>query len=80
MTNNIILFAARNGFDGIDIDFEDTDALTGTGLYDGINFLIQLTVKIARWLSYGTQVLTHAPQPPYWDPNYYLWPSGRTAP
>jgi chitinase len=80
LTNNIISFVASNGFDGVDIDFEDTEALTGTGPYDGIDFLIALTSKISRFLPNYQNIITHAPQPPYWDPNYYLWPSGGTAP
>lgn len=60
------------GFDGVDIDFEDDNGFTGD--YDGITFLRDLTNEIAAGFfegGAGYGIITHAPQTPYWDPNYY---------
>jgi chitinase len=56
-----------HGFDGVDIDYEDDAGFTGT--YDGIGFLSALTSGLAQALPVGQNILTHAPQTPYWDPN-----------
>src|SRR5271167_3779856 len=50
LTNNIITFLATYGFDGIDIDYEDDSGFDGTGGYDGVKFLIALTLQISRFL------------------------------
>ena len=57
------------GFNGVDIDYEDSSGFDGTGGYDGIRFLSQLTSGLARVLPSGQNIITHAPQTPYWDPN-----------
>jgi chitinase len=54
------------GFDGIDIDFEDSSAFTSAGTYSGVSFLTALTNGLARDLP--GLIITHAPQTPYWDP------------
>ncbi len=81
LVNSINMFVLINGFNGVDIDYEDSNALTNTGPYDGIGFLIALTGGLAGALPPGHNIITHAPQTPYWDPNYYLWASeGIVAP
>jgi chitinase len=55
------------GFDGVDIDFEDDAGFTGT--YDGVGFLSALTSGLAQALPAGQNIITHAPQTPYWDPS-----------
>src|SRR6516164_5787471 len=62
-------FVIRYGFNGVDIDFEDSNAFTNTRTYDGIGFLISLTKGLAQSLPAGHNIITHAPQTPYWDPN-----------
>jgi chitinase len=54
------------GFDGVDIDFEDTAAFESGAQYDGVTFLSSLTEELARQLPSGQNLVTHAPQPPYW--------------
>ena len=76
--NSINLFVRINGFDGVDIDFEDSDALAPGGPYDGIGFLSALTSGLAFNLP-PPYIISHAPQTPYWDPNYYLWASQVTV-
>jgi chitinase len=56
------------GADGVDIDFEDSNAFTGKAGYDGIAFLSALTSGLAQALPPGS-IITHAPQTPYWDKN-----------
>jgi chitinase len=56
------------GFNGVDIDYEDDAGFTGTS-YDGIGFLSALTSGLAQALPSGQNIITHAPQTPYWDPN-----------
>lgn len=58
-------FVKANQLDGIDIDFEDTGAFTGTAGYDGAQFLIALTKELRALLPSPQYLITHAPQPPY---------------
>jgi chitinase len=64
LVNNWVSFY---GFNGVDIDFEDDAGFTGT--YDGIGFLSALTSGLAQALPAGQNIITHAPQTPYWEPN-----------
>jgi chitinase len=68
LVENLVNFVTSNGFSGVDIDYEDDAGFTGT--YDGIGFLIALTNGLAEALPAGQNIITHAPQTPYWDPNY----------
>jgi hypothetical protein len=49
----------------VDIDYEDSSGFTGS--YDGIGFLTTLTSALAEALPSGQNIVTHAPQTPYWD-------------
>ena len=69
LVKQIVNFVTSNGFNGVDIDFEDSNAFTMGGPYDGIGFLISLTKGLAQSLPAGHNIITHAPQTPYWDPN-----------
>lgn len=68
LVEQLVNFVTSNGFNGVDIDYEDDAGFTGT--YDGIGFLIALTNGLARALPSGQNIITHAPQTPYWDPCY----------
>jgi chitinase len=68
LVEQIVSFVTSNGFNGVDIDYEDDAGFTGT--YDGIGFLIALTSGLAQALPPGSDIITHAPQTPYWDSNY----------
>ncbi len=61
-------FVKTNGFDGIDIDWEDTAAASGQGGYDAVKFLVSLSQKLKTALPSDKSIITHAPQPPYLDP------------
>jgi chitinase len=68
LVEQLASFVTSNGFNGVDIDYEDDAGFTGT--YDGIEFLIALTNGLAQALPSGQNIITHAPQTPYWDPKY----------
>jgi chitinase len=64
----LVRFVTGNGFNGVDIDYEDDAGFTGA--YDGTGFLTELTNGLAQALPPGQDIITHAPQTPYWDPGY----------
>ncbi len=66
LVEQIVSSLGSIGADGVDIDFEDSDALTGKAGYDGITFLSELTSGLSQALPPGS-IITHAPQTPYWD-------------
>jgi len=74
LANGIANFVYANGFNGVDIDFEDTGAFDGSAGYDGVAFLTQLTNDLYGQLSqppfFGQDIITHAPQTSYWLENY----------
>jgi chitinase len=67
LVEQIAGYVTANGFSGVDIDYEDDYGFTG--VYDGVTFLIELTNGLAQELPPGQNVITHAPQPPYFDGN-----------
>jgi chitinase len=73
LAEQIAGYVTANGFSGVDIDYEDDNGFAGgpdgTGVYDGVTFLIELTNGLAQELPPGRNIITHAPQPPYFDPN-----------
>jgi chitinase len=71
----IVDFVNQYSFDGVDIDFEDTTAFGngpggGTEQYDGVQFLEQLTTDLGQQLSFPRNIITHAPQTPYFTSTY----------
>jgi chitinase len=67
LVKQLVSWVTINGFNGVDIDYEDDAGFTGT--YDGVGFLSALTSGLAQALPAGQNIITHAPQTPYWDPN-----------
>jgi chitinase len=65
-------WVAKYRFDGVDIDFEDSEAFYDptTAGYSGTAFLIGLTRALASQLPPNQRIITHAPQSPYWDPKW----------
>jgi chitinase len=58
----------RHGFDGVDMDYEDSGALMRAAPYDGVAFATALTTALfaaLRALGGTPKLITHAPQPPY---------------
>src|SRR5271166_2114617 len=82
LVNSINMFVLINGFDGVDIDYEDNSGFDGTGGYDGVTFLSQLTSGLAYALPPGHNIITHAPQVAYWDGtgNEFQWVTDPVAP
>jgi chitinase len=72
LVNQLVNFVTSCGFNGVDIDYEDDAGFTG--VYDGIGFLSALTSGLAQALPSGQNIITHAPQTPYWDSDYYNAP------
>jgi chitinase len=68
LVEQIVSWVGSIGADGVDIDFEDSNAFTGKAGYDGITFLSELTSGLYQALPPGS-IITHAPQTPYWDKN-----------
>ena len=54
LVEQIAGYVTANGFSGVDIDYEDDDGFAGgpdgTGVYDGVAFLIELTNGLAQEL------------------------------
>lgn len=68
-------FVRTHRLDGIDLDFEISEALHSppdSSSFDGVAFLVSLTQALRSALPEGA-LLTHAPQAPYLDP---AWQGG----
>ena len=65
------------GYSGVDIDYEDNSGFDGTGGYDGVQFLLDLSSQLFQLLPPGQNIITHAPQTPYWDASQ--WTNGAYA-
>ena len=68
-------WVAKYHFNGVDIDYEHSEAFYDAPAagYSGTTFLIDLTRALASRLSQlppNQRIITHAPQSPYWDPNW----------
>ena len=57
------------GFNGIDLDFEDTQSFQSGGTYNGATFVSQLTIDLRNQLG-ANYLITQAPQVPYLDSNF----------
>ena len=76
LADALVNVVTEHGFDGVDIDFEISEALHVTppdDLFDGKTFLIDLTLALRKRMGEGP-LLTHAPQPPYLDPDWHAGP------
>jgi hypothetical protein len=58
LVNQIVKFVTSYGFNGVDIDYEDSSGFTGS--YDGVGFLTALTSALAGALPSGK---TSSPMP-----------------
>ena len=71
----LIEFVKEHEFDGIDIDWEDTANLANVAQqkdgYDAVAFLVNLTKKLRAGLPAPHYIITHAPQPPYFESAFY---------
>ena len=70
LVQQIVELIDQHGLDGVDIDFEDTAGFESSSPYDGVSFLVELSQQLAVALPAGRDLLTHAPQPPYFSPGF----------
>ncbi|MDX5593996.1 glycoside hydrolase family 18 protein [Pseudovibrio sp. SPO723] len=62
--SQIAAFVEQYNFDGVDIDWEDTGAISD-GSYDPTTFLVDLSSALKSALPSSQNFITHAPQCPY---------------
>jgi chitinase len=67
LVRQILDFVTYYNFNGVDIDYEDNAGFGDNRTYDGVAFLSTLTSLLADNLPSGQNIITHAPQTPYWD-------------
>jgi len=87
LVQQVVAFVTANRLNGVDIDYEDDNGFStqdengnyAPPPYDGVQLLIDLTNGLAQQLPPGS-IITHAPQPPYFDPDAGYNPPGGTAP
>ena len=84
LLREIVNFVTNYNFDGVDIDYEDNAGFGDNRTYDGVDFLSRLTSALRQRLPSGHNIITHAPQTPYWNshsefaaggiaPYYRIW-------
>ena len=79
LVNQIAAFVNNFHFNGVDIDYEDDAGFGNNAAYDGVGFLSELTNGLYQALPLGRNIITHAPQTPYWD-SHSIYARGGTPP
>ena len=69
LAQEIANWVTNLGASGVDIDYEDDNALVPTPPYSGVMFLEQLTINLFSLLPTSGNIITHAPPSPFWDTN-----------
>ena len=75
LAESIAVFVRENKLDGVDIDYEDTTGFNGTGGYNGVDFLVNLTKSLREELP-DPFIISHAPQPTYFEPKKHGFSNG----
>lgn len=73
VADQLAAFVSEFNLDGIDIDYEDTNALVSSTPYNGVAFASDLTNDLRTAIG-ANKIISHAPQPPY------LWQGASDAP
>lgn len=60
----IVEYVIVHGLDGVDIDYEDFDAMRTGKPYDGVEFLSTLTALVHEMLPAESKIVTHSPEVP----------------
>jgi len=80
LVKQIVDFVYYYNFNGVDIDYEDNAGFGNNAAYDGVGFLSALTSQLYLSLpSSSKNIITHAPQTPYWD-SHSIYARGGTPP
>ncbi|KAI1792511.1 glycoside hydrolase family 18 protein [Ganoderma leucocontextum] len=66
--NNLASFVQTYGLDGVDVDYEDFNAMDG-GTAEA--WLITFTTQLRAQLPASDYIITHAPVAPWFSPTYY---------
>jgi chitinase len=77
LADQLAAFVNDHGLDGIDIDFEASVAFhrpAKPGIVDGRKFLIALNHALRQKLPAPRYLISHAPQPPFLDPDWHGGP------
>jgi chitinase len=77
LAEQLALFVKGHGLDGVDIDFEASVAFhrpAKPGIVDGRKFLIALNHALRQKLPAPRYLISHAPQPPFLDPDWHGGP------
>ncbi|SHL46905.1 glycosyl hydrolase family 18 protein [Roseibium suaedae] len=74
-------FLQANNFDGIDFDFEETADFQNAAEagYDPVAFLAEISAAVKSAAGSAGCLVSHAPQPPYFDPAWYGAPYSQIA-
>ena len=68
LVKQLVDFVYYYNFNGVDIDYEDDAGFGNNAAYDGVAFLSAPTSQLYLSLpSSSKNIITHAPQTPYWD-------------
>ncbi|KAH7909554.1 glycoside hydrolase family 18 protein [Hygrophoropsis aurantiaca] len=67
--NNLAAFVLEYDLDGVDIDYEDFNAMN-SGTDSAETWLATFTTALRAQLPQGEYILTHAPVAPWFSPNY----------
>lgn len=73
VVKQLAAFVTEYNLDGIDIDYEDTNALMSSTPYNGVTFASDLTTQLRAAIG-PDKIISHAPQPPY------MWQDSADAP
>jgi chitinase len=77
LADQLAAFVKDHGLDGVDIDFEASIAFhrpAEPGVIDGRKFLVALNHALRQKLPAPRYLISHAPQPPFLDPDWHGGP------
>jgi len=73
--NTMAAWVKEYGLDGIDVDYEDFNAMN-SGTDSAVNWLVSFTTQLRSQLPQGEYIITHAPIAPWLTDDTSLYPAG----